>query len=61
MTFIHTGRSKVVLMLDMLVEAGDDIGDREQCRFLEAPPEAHHLQQVGVLMKEATKVLSTQQ
>ena len=37
MTFMHVGRSNVVLMPDALVEAVDDIGDREYCRFLEAP------------------------
>ena len=59
MAFMLEGRSKVALM-DTLVEVVDDVGDREHCGFLEAPPEAHH-PQVGVLMKEANKVLCTQQ
>ena len=28
-------------MLSVLVEVVDDVGDRECCGFLEAPPEAH--------------------
>ena len=61
MTFMLAGRSKAVAMFNMLVEAVDNVGDREYCRFLEAPPEAHPPLGVGVLMKETIKVLCTQQ
>ena len=61
MTFMLASRSKVALMFNTLVEVVDDIGNREHCGFIEAPLEACHPQGVGVLMKEATKVLCTQQ
>ena len=51
--------SQVTLMLNASVEVAVDVGDREHCGFLEAPPEDHHPQGVGVLMKEATEVLCT--
>ena len=52
MTYALAGRSKVVLMFNVLVEVVDD---REHCRLLEAL----HPQGVGVLMKEVTEVLCT--
>ena len=57
MKFTLTDRNKVVLILNALVEVLDDVGDREHCGFLEVPLEAYDPQGVGVLMKEATKVL----
>ena len=56
-----TDRSELAPVLNALVEVVDDIGDRKYCGFLEAPPEACHLQVVGVFMKEATEVLHMQQ
>ena len=59
MTFVLVGRCEVALLLDTLVEAVDDIGNREHCGFLEDPLEAHHPQGAGVLMKEVTELLCT--
>ena len=42
MTFVLMGRSKAVLMLNTLVKAVHDVGDREHCGFLENPPEVCH-------------------
>ena len=61
MTFMFRGRSEVASMLDMLVEAVDDICNREHHGFLEAPLEAYPPLGVEVLMKEAIKDLCTQQ
>ena len=38
--FTLMNMSEVVSVLDVLVEVLDNVGNREHCRFLEAPPEA---------------------
>ena len=49
--------SKVVLMLGVLVELVDDIGNGEHCRFLEASLETHPPLGVGALIEAVTEVL----
>ena len=50
---IHScGQEQSSAMLNMLVKAVDDMGQREHHRFLQAPLEAPHPQGVGVLMKQ---------
>ena len=43
MTFKLTNMSEIALMLGMLVEVADGLGDREHLGFLDASQEAHPL------------------
>ena len=54
--FTLTDTSKVVLVLSMLVEVVDDVGDREHCWFTKAPPGAQPPRGVA-LIEAVTKVL----
>ena len=57
--FALTNTSEVMLMLSVLVEVVDDVGDREHHGFLGAPLEAHP--PLGEsLIKAAIKVLCIQ-
>ena len=59
--FALMNMSEMALMLGMLVEVVDNVGDREHKGFLEAPQEAHPLMGVVVLMEGVVKALCTQQ
>ena len=59
MMFELTNMSKVVLVLIMLVEVSDSIGDREYLGFLDTSQEAHLVLGVEVLIMKVIKVLST--
>ena len=61
MMFALTNMSEVALVLSMLVEVADGIGNGECLGLLDTSQQAHPLLGMEVLIKKAVKVLRTQQ
>ena len=59
MMFALIHMSDMALMLAVLVEVVDNVGNREHCGFLEAPLESHP-PMGGALIEAVTKVLCIQ-
>ena len=57
--FALMNMSDMALMLGVLVELVDNVGNREHCGFLEAPMESHS-PLGGALIEAVTKVLCIQ-